>query len=222
MNGSQFIDSNTPNGPWCCCCVCWSTRPVYLLAIAVPDLTATWRAKKLTKISGRSLKVRTTRGLTLHYRPSPATASQTWAEVQHITVTEASSTTPEAVWGSACKGGRVGGPLGWGLSIIVCERIQQVSVGNIHIVSEWATPCNLLWNVKYLLELNVSVLVGWTCGKLAGQCENISCVGWFGCMHVLTLTHWQLEPPGQHWHLPDWDLGVTTQQVRAWRFCFSA
>ena len=78
MNGSQFIDSNTPNGPWCCCCVCWSARPVYLLAIAVPDLTATWRAKKLTKISGRSLKVRTTRGLTLHYRPSPATASQTW------------------------------------------------------------------------------------------------------------------------------------------------
>ena len=105
MNGSQFIDSNTPNGPWCCCCVCWSTRPVYLLAIAVPDLTATWRAKKLTKISGRSLKVRTTRGLTLHYRPSPATASQTRTEVQHITVTDYWGSPPPSPLPS-CEGGR--------------------------------------------------------------------------------------------------------------------
>ena len=47
MNGSQFIDSNTSNGPLLLLLVLVSGllglagRRVYLLAIAVPDLTAT-------------------------------------------------------------------------------------------------------------------------------------------------------------------------------------
>ena len=52
--------------------------------------------------------------------------------------------------------------------------ISAECVGIIHIVSR--TLCSTLY---CLLELNVSVLVGWTCGKLAGQAELC---GWDGCM----------------------------------------